>query len=75
MEEHEERGLEGILGILPVMEHASAHAEHQRPVSPDQCRERCLIPMGHKALEKISVRRVPIVMPANDATDMADQVL
>jgi hypothetical protein len=36
----DKRGLEGILGVLPVVEHASIHAENQRGVAPNEGRER-----------------------------------
>ena len=75
MEKHEKRSLEGILSVLPVVEHAPAHPEHQGPIAPDQGSKRRLIPVGHKTLEEFSIRGVSIVMPSYDAIDLPDEAV
>jgi hypothetical protein len=52
----EEGGLEGVLGVLHVAEHAPADAEHHRPVTADQFCEGVLVAAGAEAFQQLPVR-------------------
>jgi hypothetical protein len=75
MQKHKEGGLEGILGVLPMMENALAHPKHQRPVAVDQSREGICVPAGDEALEQVPVRRFAIAVSLHHAAEMADEAV
>ncbi len=54
--EDEERGLEGVLGIVVVAEDAPADAQDHRPMPPDDRLERRLIATCDEPFEQIAVR-------------------
>ena len=56
----QERHLESILGVVPVVEDARAHAHHHRTVPLNQSAEgrlARLIAPGHELLEQLDVRQ------------------
>src|SRR5262249_2627232 len=61
--QREERGLEGVLGVLRVAQDPPAHTEHHRAVPPHQQLERRLVPLGDEALEELGVRNDAGVRP------------
>ena len=56
--EHEERGLECVIGIGVIAEHAPADREHHRPVTPHHGREGVLIPRVDEAVEQLTVAAI-----------------
>ena len=58
-EEDDERGLEGVLGVLVVAEGPAAHAEDHRPVPADQLAEGGLVAAGADGRQEVGVRRLP----------------
>ena len=62
LDQDEKRGLKGILGLVPVREHASANAKHHRPMPFDQDRKGklgTLAPVRRESLQKLAVGQVP----------------
>ena len=60
-EQHQERGLEGILGVVRVVEQPATDPQHHRPVPLDQRLERQLGRLaitGRKPFEQLSIRQV-----------------
>ena len=55
-DQDEERGLERVLRVLRVAGDAPADAEHERPVPPDQFRERLGVLRGGEAGDEYRVR-------------------
>jgi hypothetical protein len=51
----EEGGLEGVLGVLLVPQHAPAQAQHHRPVAAHQCREGLLVPGRDEAGQEVAI--------------------
>ncbi len=51
----EHRRLEGILGIVHIMQHAPANAEHQAGMAPQQQLERRFIAGCDKTLQQLSI--------------------
>src|SRR5262249_58784327 len=49
--QREEGGLEGVLGVMGVVEHASAHAEYHALMAPDQQLEGGFIPLPREPLQ------------------------
>ena len=61
-DQDQERGLEGILGVVRIIQHAPADAQHHRPMPLHQDREGQLgglAPVGREPLQELSVRQVP----------------
>jgi hypothetical protein len=58
LDEYEERGLEGVFGVLVVAEDAPADAEDHRSVPPHQRGERGGIARGDEPLQQVRVGRV-----------------
>jgi hypothetical protein len=56
--QHEERGLEGVLGVVRVGHQAAAHAQHHRPVPLHEQGERRLLAAVAEPLEQLPVRQV-----------------
>jgi hypothetical protein len=56
--EHDEHGLEGVVGVGRVAERPPARAPHHRPVPGEQHRERRLAPGGRERAEQLAVRNV-----------------
>src|SRR5262249_36522132 len=52
----QEGGLEGVLSIVRIPEHAATHTQDHRPVQPHQGLEGSLVPPGDKALQQLSLR-------------------
>jgi hypothetical protein len=50
--EHQERGLERVLGVLCVGESAPAHPPHRRPVPAHEFGERRLVAGGAEAVQQ-----------------------
>jgi len=67
-EKHEERRLEGILGLVGASQHAPAHAEDHRPVAPQEGRKRCLVARFLEALQQEAVAR-PVLGRAGPAAE------
>jgi hypothetical protein len=70
--QNEERGLEGILGIVRVVQHAPADAEDHRTVGPHDSLERGLISMRHEPLQQLPLAgpdRRPVFEEALDAPE------
>jgi hypothetical protein len=59
--EDEERRLEGVFGILGLVQHLSAHAQYQRPVPPHESVESGLVPSANERMEQLSVGTLLIV--------------
>ena len=62
LDQDQERGLEGILCIVRVDQHAPADAQDHRPVPLDQDREGQLgrlAPVGREPLQELAVGQVP----------------
>jgi hypothetical protein len=55
-DQNQENGLESILDIVRVAEHATAHAQNHRPMSMHESLESGFIPAGEETLQKLSVR-------------------
>ena len=55
MGQEQEGGLEGVLRVLDVPEHAPADGEHHRPVPPQQQGECFLLMPLRKPLQKLTV--------------------
>src|SRR5437868_9540433 len=53
--QHQKRCLKGILYILPMVEHASADAEHHRPMPAYQRRKGGLVALAQKAVKQLPV--------------------
>jgi hypothetical protein len=53
--ENEEDGLESILRLGSAIEHAPAHAQHHRAVSPHEFGERALIAMMNEASQQFAI--------------------
>jgi hypothetical protein len=51
----QERGLEGILGVVVVAQYLAAHPLHHRTVPLDQRREGCFLTMGHEPVEQLPI--------------------
>ncbi len=55
LRQHQEGGLEGILGVLGVVQHAPADAEDHRSMPPHQQLERRLIAVLEKTLQQMRI--------------------
>jgi hypothetical protein len=68
----QERGLQGILGVLGVVQDAPANLLHHRPMSLDQLREGVLIAAEEEQFQQLSIRQVATGRRANRASELAD---
>src|SRR5262245_59405991 len=57
--EDEAGGLEGVLGVGLVAEHAAADLQHHWPMTAHQGMEDSLLLLGSESLEQFLVRQVP----------------
>ena len=55
LNQHQERRLEGVVGIVTISEHTPTNAEHHRPMPRDDRFERRFVARGNEALEQRSV--------------------
>ena len=55
----QEGGLEGVLGVLLVAEHAPAHPQHHRPVPLHEAGEGAVVPVGGEVVQQLAVGAVP----------------
>ena len=76
--EDQERGLEGIFGILRVAQELAADAQDHRPVPLHQCRECGLgrrIARGEEPLEQLPVRQGPDDPDLGQDPQLAQEVI
>jgi hypothetical protein len=73
MYQDEERGLEGVLGLVGIVQKAPAHAQHHRPVPPHQRRERRRVLGNHKALQEVLIGQVAVWRRTSDLAQERDQ--
>jgi len=69
--EHQESRLEGVLGIVPVAEHAPADAEHQRSVPADQRGKGALFARACEPFEQEPVRQLSRLLRRRKAADVS----
>jgi hypothetical protein len=55
-DEHQEGGLEGVLGVLPVGEGAATDPPDHRAVAADEVGERGLVPALDEARQQLLIR-------------------
>jgi hypothetical protein len=55
--EDNERGLEGVLGVLCVVEHPPTNREHHGAVAPNQHFERRFVAARAEVLQQLGIRR------------------
>ena len=73
--EEEERRLEGVLRVVPVVEHPPADGQDHRPVAPDEGLEGGLVlPVGEGA-EQAAVGLPPGGLPAHQAPDVPENIV
>jgi hypothetical protein len=53
--QQEKGGLEDILGVVLILEYASANCQHHASVATNQCRERLLVTLRDEAVHKRAV--------------------
>ena len=73
LDQHQESGLEGILRVMRVGQHAPADPPDHRAVPLDQGRERKLrglAPAGREPLQELPVRKIP---DGSDVHQQADR--
>jgi hypothetical protein len=51
----QERGLEGILGVVVIAQDLATHPLHHRPVPLDQRREGGFLPTAHEPVEQLPI--------------------
>src|SRR5262249_49305293 len=56
LDEQEERGLEGVLRVLPLRQYPPADAVDHRPVPPQQGREYRFVPLPQTAFHEVAIR-------------------
>ena len=54
-EQHQERGLEGVVGVGAVTQQPAADAQHHRPVPADDGGERLLVAVAGEQVEQLAV--------------------
>jgi len=70
VDQHEERGLESILGVMRVPEHPAAHTEDHRLVPPHQrFKSRFILPVN-KAIEQLPVAGVAVIPQQSGTAQM-----
>src|SRR5262249_43902161 len=59
----EERGLEGVLGVMHIAKHAAANAQNHRAVPPQQGLEGSGIPVADEVLQELPIGQSgPVLM-------------
>lgn len=72
---HQEGDLEGILGLMVVVQDALAEAEDHRAMPPDQHLEGGLVALADELLQQLGVRQRATALPADEPTQLvADRV-
>jgi hypothetical protein len=56
---HQEGGLESVLGVLLVTQHAPAHPQHHPAVARHQRGERSLVAPGREVVQELAVGSLP----------------
>ena len=56
--QHQERGLESVVGVVTVVQQAPAHAEHHWAMPPYQRREGCLVALVGEPFEELPIARL-----------------
>ena len=69
LRQHQEAGLESILGVGIVAEHAPAHAHHHRPMAADQRRECLLVTTVREAIQQLPITGIGTTGGAEQAAD------
>src|SRR5205807_8007564 len=70
--EHQEGGLEGVLGILLMAQHAPAHSKHHRPITLHQGCKRLFIPLRQEPLEQMAVANISSIGGGNEPADVME---
>jgi hypothetical protein len=70
--EDQERGLEGILGRVPVAEDPPTHAEDHRAVTPQQGCERAFLPIRRESGQQLAVGESLGAGARGDLADVAN---
>ena len=66
----QEGGLEGVLGVVGVVQHAAADAQHHRPVPVQQGREGFLISAAGEPVQEVRVG--PVSVGSGDPPEEAE---
>ena len=61
-DQDEERGLEGVLGIVRIVEDTTADRQHHGAVTAHQSRESGLVALSQKTLQQLTIRRIRVVL-------------
>ena len=62
-DQHQERGLEGVVGVVRVAQDAPADAQHHGSVPAHEDGKGGLVMPGQETLEQLAVRQVAAVRP------------
>jgi hypothetical protein len=66
----EEGRLKSVLALLVIAKNPVADTQNHRPVSPDERREGCLVPMLNEATKKLPVRQAYPFPESHDSAQM-----
>src|SRR5262249_34965454 len=74
-DEHQKRGLEGVVGVVGIAEDAATHAQDHRPMPADQGRERALVPPRNEALQQLAVAQPAAIAQQKGLTQMLQHAI
>jgi hypothetical protein len=66
----QEGGLEGVLGVMQVTQHASTHSQHHRAVTPQESRKGIPIAVAGEALQQLAVGVLFVGVAAGQASEV-----
>jgi hypothetical protein len=75
VDEHKERGLEGIFGICLVAQDAAAHPQHHRSVPAQKRLKRRLLAPGEECVEQLPVGQTGVFLQPCIPAKMTDHTV
>src|SRR5262249_54443789 len=70
--QNQEAGLERVLRLVRITEHASADAHHQRTVPADDDRKGRLVALDNETLQQLGVAEVLVPVSADEPADVTE---
>ncbi len=73
-DQHQECGLESVLGIVRIVEHTSADPHDHRAVPADEGLESCLLPLLEVKFQQVVVSQARSALLYQNAAEMPDKI-
>jgi hypothetical protein len=73
--QRQEGGLESVLGVRLVAQHAPADVQHQALVPPDEQLEGRLVAPGHELFQELGVRDALAAVPADEVAQVPEEAV